>query len=383
MPKNNSKPNTDDDRRFMAVALSAANKGLGRVEPNPMVGCVIVKSGRILATGWHRKFGGPHAEIDALKQVGSSAKGATVYVTLEPCCHVGKTGPCTEALINARVARVVVGCRDPFPKVSGGGIKALRHAGIATETGLMQAEAEAIIAPFHTLVEQCRPFVIAKWAQSLDGKIATSSGDSKWISNARSRRIVHQLRGRVDGIIVGMRTVRLDDPMLTARDVRPKRVATRIVFDSRLRLPLKSKLVQSADDYPTLLMTTHATLRANRARCKSLEKNGVAVVACASKQGRVSPASALRQLSKMNMTNVLVEGGGALIGSFHDAGLIDEAHVFTAPLLVGGDGPTGCIGNGKNKVRDAVRGRVVKQKFIDDDQYTVVRFANPKRRMRQ
>ncbi len=383
MPKNKSSEFTEDDRRFMAAALTAGRKGLGCVEPNPMVGCVIVKNRRIVATGWHRKFGGPHAEIDALRQVRSKAAGATVYVTLEPCCHVGKTGPCSGALIEAKVGRVVIACRDPFPKVSGGGIKALGRAGIAVETGLMQSEAEALIAPFRMLVKERRPYVIAKWAQSLDGKIATRSGDSKWISNAKSRRIVHELRGRVDGIIVGLRTVRLDDPMLTARDVRPKRIAKRIVFDSRLQLSLKSKLVQTANAYPTMLMTTHAAKRANRTRCESLKKKGITVLACASKAERVSPTSALRHFSKMNMTNVLVEGGGSLIGSFNDAGFIDEAHVFTAPILVGGDGPTGCDGEGKNKVRDAVRGDIVKRKLIDGDQYAVIRFANRKSRMRQ
>ncbi|GJM26043.1 MAG: riboflavin biosynthesis protein RibD [Phycisphaerae bacterium] len=362
----------------MAMALSAAVKGLGRVEPNPMVGCVIVKNGKVVATGWHHKFGGPHAEIDALNKAGAKAVGATVYVTLEPCCFFGKTGPCSAALIEAKVKRVVVGCRDPFPKVSGGGLKALRKAGIQTESSLMQAESEAIIAPFRMLIEQHRPYVIAKWAQSLDGKIATAAGDSKWISGPKARKIVHQLRGRVDAIIVGARTARLDNPLLTARGIRPKRVATRIVFDSQLQISLKSKLIQSADDFPTMVMTTRAAIRSNVKRCETLERKGARIVCCNSKNGQVGPASALKHLAKMGMTNVLVEGGGTLIGSFSDAGLIDEAHVFTAPIVLGGDGPTGCDGTGKRKVRDAARGTVVKHRFIDGDQFSVVRFANPK-----
>lgn len=362
----------------MAIALAAAKKGLGRVEPNPMVGCVIVKNGKIIATGWHRRFGGPHAEIDALQKAGSKAAGTTAYVTLEPCCHVGKTGPCTSALIDARVGRVVVGCRDPFPSVSGGGFEALRKAGIPTESGLMRSEAEELIAPFRMLVQQDRPFVLAKWAQSLDGKIATSTGDSKWISGAKAREIVHQLRGRVDAIIVGARTARLDDPLLTARGIRPKRIATRIVFDSRLNVPLKSKLVQTAGEFPTMIMTTKSALRSKANRCQSLERKGVRIVACGSKSGSVSLASALKHLAEMGMTNVLLEGGGSLVGSFFDCGFVDEAHVFTAPTVLGGGGPTGCAGKGTRKVRDAVRGKVIKQRFIDGDQYSVVRFTIPK-----
>lgn len=361
----------------MAIALSAAKKGLGRVEPNPMVGCVIVQQGKVLATGWHRQFGGPHAEIDALKKAGAKAAGATVYVTLEPCCHVGKTGPCTAALIEAKVGRVVVGCRDPFPKVSGGGFKALRKAGIQTDFGLMQNEANAIIEPFRTLVQRHRPYVIAKWAQSLDGKIATTTGDSKWISGEKARKIVHQIRSRVDAIIVGARTARLDDPMLTARGIRPRRIATRIVFDSRLTIPLKSNLVQTASEFPTMIMTTAAAVRSNAKRCQTLERKGVRIVVCASKSARVSPASALKKLADMGKTNVLLEGGGTLIGAFVDAGLVDEAHVFTAPIILGGDGPTPCAGKGKRNVRDAARGTVVKHRFIDGDQYSVVRFVIP------
>lgn len=362
----------------MARACSAALKGRGYVEPNPMVGCVIVKNGKLIATGWHRKFGGPHAEIDALQKAGAKAAGATVYVTLEPCCHVGKTGPCTTALIEAKVGRVVVGCRDPFPRVAGGGIKALRKAGILTDVGLLEDEAKEIIAPFRMLVEHGRPYVIAKWAQSLDGKIATASGDSKWISGEKSRRIVHQLRGRMDAVIVGARTAKLDDPMLTARGVRPRRIATRIVFDSALQISPKSNLVRSAGDYPTMIMTTSSSFRTNANRVDALTRLGVQIVACRSQSGKISPASALTHLAKRGMTNVLLEGGGELIGAFNDSGLVDEAHVFTVPIVLGGRGPTGCAGKGVSVVRDAVRGTVIKRRFIDGDQYSVVRFANPK-----
>ncbi|HNO76647.1 MAG TPA: bifunctional diaminohydroxyphosphoribosylaminopyrimidine deaminase/5-amino-6-(5-phosphoribosylamino)uracil reductase RibD [Phycisphaerae bacterium] len=378
MPTSKHNPFNEDDRRFMALACTAALKGLGRVEPNPMVGCVIVKNGKLIATGWHRKFGGPHAEVNAIKQAGSKAAGATVYVTLEPCCHVGKTGPCSEALIEAKVARVVVGCRDPFPRVAGGGFKALRQNGIQTDVGLLEEVATEIIAPFRTLVEKRRPYVIAKWAQSLDGKIATASGDSKWISGEKARRIVHQLRGRMDAIVVGSRTVRLDDPMLTARGVRPRRIATRVVFDSGLNISPKSKLVQTAGEFPTVIMTTSQATRANSKRCEALKRKGVQIVTCRTRTGKVSPESALSHLAKCGMTNVLLEGGGALIGAFFDRGLVDESHVFTAPIVLGGDGPSGCDGAGHCYVREAVRGTVIKHRFMDGDQYSVVRFTNPK-----
>ncbi|NOX59046.1 MAG: bifunctional diaminohydroxyphosphoribosylaminopyrimidine deaminase/5-amino-6-(5-phosphoribosylamino)uracil reductase RibD [Planctomycetes bacterium] len=362
----------------MAKALVLAQKGRGRVEPNPMVGCVIVREGRLVAGGYHRKFGGPHAEIDALKKAGKQAAGATAYVTLEPCCHVGKTPPCTTALIKAGVKRVIAAHRDPFPKVAGGGFSALRNAGIETLHGLMQFEAEQLNAPYLCLLLRRRPFVIAKWAQSLDGKIATGAGDSKWITGPDARKRVHELRGYVDGVIVGARTVEMDDPQLTARDVRPRRIAQRIVFDSQLRISEKSIVVRFAKDVPTIVMTTIEAGRRRLSKTSRLQKLGVRVVACRSKQGRVSPADALRRLGAMGMTNVLLEGGGQLIGSFADAGLIDEAHVFTAPLIIGGDGVSACCGKGISLMRNAVRGRVLAHANIEGDQFVVVRFWNPK-----
>jgi diaminohydroxyphosphoribosylaminopyrimidine deaminase/5-amino-6-(5-phosphoribosylamino)uracil reductase len=232
------------DEFYMQIAIEHAKTGEGFVEPNPMVGCVLVRDGVIIGQGAHEKFGGPHAEIHAIESVesrGKKTEGSTAYVTLEPCSHSGKTGPCTQALINAKVARVVVGCEDPNPLVGGKGIEQLQAAGIAVTTGILAESAQYILAPYLKRMKHNKPWIIAKWAMTLDGKIATSSGNSKWISNEHSRAIVHAIRGRVDGVMVGAGTAIADDPMLNARPPGA-RLATRIVVDSSARIPLDSKL---------------------------------------------------------------------------------------------------------------------------------------------
>ena len=223
-----------DDERFMARALEFAARGEGAVEPNPMVGCVMVQDGQIVGEGWHQEFGGPHAEMNALKQAGSKTVGATAYVTLEPCCHQGKTPPCTKALITG-IKRVVAAMEDPFPPVDGGGIEELEAAGIECESACSEDAARQLNAPYLKRITTGRPWVIAKWAQTLDGKIATPTGESQWISSETSRAVVQQFRGRVDAIVVGSGTARVDDPLLTARPANPadvKRMATRVVVDS-------------------------------------------------------------------------------------------------------------------------------------------------------
>ena len=226
---------TDLDVRFMARAIELAWRGQGRVEPNPMVGCVIVHGDTIVGEGWHGRFGGPHAEAEALRAAGQRCRGATLYVTLEPCCHHGKTPPCTEAILAARPARVVVAQRDPFPPVDGGGLRQLTAAGIPVEMGVLQPDARRLNAPYLKLITDRRPWVHAKWAMTLDGKLATRSRDSRWISSEASRRIVHTLRGRMDAILIGRGTAESDDPQLTARPPGP-RTALRIVLDSHASL---------------------------------------------------------------------------------------------------------------------------------------------------
>jgi len=320
----------------MQRALELAIRGQGYVEPNPMVGCVIVRDGRIVGRGYHRRFGGPHAEVFALREAGRRAAGATVYVTLEPCGHVGKTPPCADALIAAKVGRVVAGMRDPNPLVAGRGLRKLRAAGIAVQTGLQRGEAAALNAPFVTFHRARRPHVILKWAQSLDGKIATRSGDSQWITSAASRRQGHALRARVDAVIVGVGTVLADDPMLTARMVKPRRVATRIVLDRRLRTPLAAQVVRTASARePTLIVGARgaAPLRKQRA----LERAGCEVILLPANRQGIRLDALLGALWRRAMTNVLVEGGGRVLGAFLGSGLGDEAHVFVAPRLIGGE----------------------------------------------
>ncbi|RMF74303.1 MAG: bifunctional diaminohydroxyphosphoribosylaminopyrimidine deaminase/5-amino-6-(5-phosphoribosylamino)uracil reductase RibD, partial [Planctomycetota bacterium] len=248
----------------MRIALRTARRGLGRVEPNPPVGCVLVRGGRELARGFHRYFGGPHAEVDALRRAGN-ARGATAYVTLEPCCYHGKTPPCTQALIAAGIRRVVAAVRDPNPRVSGRGLALLRRAGLQVDVGVLADEAEALIAPFRKLTKTGRPWVIAKWAQSLDGRIATRTGDSRWISDVAARTHAHRTRARVDAIIIGARTAGIDDPLLTARLARPRRVAARVVLDPNLRTPTNGRLVRTAGNFPTWICCDASASKRRRA----------------------------------------------------------------------------------------------------------------------
>ena len=322
----------------MRRAIDLARQGAGFVEPNPMVGAVIVDDNlQLIGEGWHERFGGAHAEVNALARAGAQARGATLFVTLEPCCHIGKTPPCVDAVIAAGLRKVVVGMQDPFALVAGGGIRRLREANIEVEVGLLGPEVRRLTAPFCKLVEKKLPYVHAKWAMTLDGRIASRTGASQWISNAASRARVHQLRGRMDAILVGVGTALADDPLLTARPAGP-RVATRIIFDSRARLSLDSQLVQTAKQAPLLVVVGQGALPENISRLRDL---GAEVLQCEPEQSgpdgiRLSPQAVLEELARRQMTNVLVEGGSELLGAFFDMQLIDELHVFAAPKLLGG-----------------------------------------------
>ncbi len=317
-----------DDFSWMQRALELAERGRGHVEPNPLVGAVVVRDGVLVGEGWHQRFGGPHAEMHALGVSGEAARGATLYVTLEPCCHHGKTPPCTDAVLKAGIARVVAAVQDPFPLVSGRGADRLRAAGVPVDIGVGEQEARRLNAPYLTLLGKGRPYVHLKWAMTLDGKIATRSGDSKWISSDAARRRVHQLRGRVDAILVGIGTALVDDPLLTARPPGP-RVATRIVLDSQARLPAGSQLLRTADQAPILLATCRPASEVPvGGMCEILQFQA--------DDGRVSLPALVAELGRRRMTNLLVEGGSAVLGSFLDARLVDEVHVFIAPLLCGG-----------------------------------------------
>lgn len=342
---------SDLDAWHMTRALELAERGRGAVEPNPLVGCVIARGAEIIGEGWHQRFGGPHAEIEALRIAGSRAKGATLYVTLEPCCHHGKTPPCTDAVIASGVARVVVAGRDPFPQVDGGGIERLQQAGIDVTVGVREAEARRLNAPYLKLLSTGRPWIIAKWAMTLDGKLATRDGDSRWISCEASRQIVHRLRGRVDAIVVGLRTAELDDPLLTARPPGP-RVATRIVLDSQARLASDSQLVRTASETPVMVATGPS---APPDQCRRLHEGGCEVFSATSDDPQQRLIELLDDLGRRRMTNVLVEGGGQLLGTLFDADLVDEVHVFIAPKIIGGrDATTPVAGIGKSLMADAL-----------------------------
>jgi len=339
------------DRWHMRRALELALLGQGHVEPNPMVGCVIVQGAEIIGEGSHRRFGGAHAEVEALRIAGERARGATMFVTLEPCCHQGKTPPCTQAIIRAGIRRVVVAQQDPFPQVQGGGVSELRAAGMEVEVGLLEEEARAVNAPYLKLLATGRPWVLAKWAMTLDGKTATRTGASKWISSEESRRLVQELRGRVDAIVIGRETARVDDPLLTARPAGP-RTALRVVVDSRASLASGSRLVQTAREMPVLVAVGPGAPPAERER---LERAGCEVFASQAESYGHRLVELLEEFGRRRMTNVLVEGGGRLLGTLLDTGQIDEVHVFVAPKLFGGEHARSPIeGEGIAAISDAL-----------------------------
>lgn len=319
----------------MRRALELARRGEGRVEPNPMVGGVIASpGGDVVGEGWHQVCGGPHAEIVALAAAGDRARGATLYVTLEPCCHHGKTPPCTDAIVAAGITRVVVAAGDPFPEVAGGGLAALRAAGVAVEAGLLETEAVRLTAPFRTLISRGRPWVIAKWAASLDGRLAAAPGGDRWISSPGSLALVHELRGRVDGVLVGIGTALADDPLLTARPEGPRR-AVRIVVDGGARLPAESRLVGSAREWPVLVAVGPA---APVERVEALRAAGCEIWRGAEADPGRRLEALLLELGRRRLTNLLVEGGAAVLGSLFARGLVDEIHAFTAAKILGGSG---------------------------------------------
>lgn len=364
----------------MRRALELARHGEGCVEPNPMVGCVIVRDGEIVGEGYHARFGGDHAEVVALKQAGERARTATLYVTLEPCSHFGKTPPCADAIVRAGVRRVVLAHLDPFPLVAGDGIRRLRENGIEVEIGLLGNLAEELNAPFIHLIRHGRPWVIAKWAMSLDGKIATHSGDSRWISNERSRAIVHELRSRMDAIVVGRRTVERDDPLLTVRlatstiESRPcTRTPMRVVITNRAEIADRCRLVQTARDVPVLIF---ASADAPPANVERLQRAGCEVW----QSSEPTPLARLRQyfaeLGRRRFTNILVEGGAALLGGLFDEQLVNEAHIFLAPKVIGGESGTSAVGGaGIDRIGDARTLKSPKIVQLDDNVYISGRFS--------
>lgn len=322
-----------EDEYFMGEALKLARKGAGWVSPNPMVGAVLVRGGQIVAKGYHRRFGGPHAEAKALEKVEGGLGDATLYVTLEPCCHHGKTPPCAELIVRRRVGRLVVGVLDPNPQVSGRGVALLREAGVEVRVGVLEERCRALNRTFFHWMDRGLPWVTLKWAQSLDGRIATSMGHSQWISCETSRRKAHRLRGTHDAVLVGVDTVLRDDPQLTVRYGRGRN-PIRIVLDTRLRIPLNAKVMELDEGEAQAWIVTGEP--SDRRKQKIMEARGIRVLECPmGSAGRVDVTRLLEVLGQSGISSLLVEGGGRVLTSFLRAGSIQRLVCFVAPILLG------------------------------------------------
>jgi len=355
------------DEKFMKIAIREAKKGLGRTSPNPPVGAVIVKDGNIISKGYHRGYGLPHAEIEALKKIDFHAKDATLYVTLEPCNHYGKTPPCTKAIIESGIKRVVIGMRDPNPHVKGGGVEFLRENGIEVEVGVLEKECWEINKYFVKFITTGLPFVSIKVAMTLDGWIATRKGHSKWITNEKSRRFVHRLRDISDAVLVGIGTVISDNPMLNTR-IRGGKDPLKVILDPHLRIPKEVNVLMNSPE-KTILIVSDAYVRKEKAE-EFKKETGADVIFCPFLGGRreFDISKMLEILGKKNIMSILVEGGAKVISSFIRQRQVDEFFIFKAPkLLCGNDGIPMIYGNGVERIDDAMMLRDVKIKRFGDD----------------
>jgi diaminohydroxyphosphoribosylaminopyrimidine deaminase/5-amino-6-(5-phosphoribosylamino)uracil reductase len=365
---------TENDHDHLSRAIEIATRGRGRVHPNPVVGAVVVKDGAVLGEGWHAEYGGDHAEVNAIAAcAGADLAGATIYVSLEPCCHQGKTPPCTEAILSAGITRVVVASDDPTEKASGRGLGILRDEGVTVDVagGELAARARLANQAFRKHARTGRPWVLFKSAMTLDGKVATRTGDSKWISSESSRALAHRWRASVDAVVVGIGTALADDPQLTARieDLDPTvpalRQPRRVVFDSTGRLPLDSQLVQQAPEIPLTVVVSRA---APRSAGDALQNAGADVIVATGEHEPARVRSALDQLGEAGIHAVLLEGGPHLAGAFLDAGEIDEVRLFLAPLLLGGSKARDPLeGEGVEKISEALRALTLDCERVADD----------------
>ncbi|HEV7494356.1 bifunctional diaminohydroxyphosphoribosylaminopyrimidine deaminase/5-amino-6-(5-phosphoribosylamino)uracil reductase RibD [Baekduia sp.] len=365
---------TENDHEHLSRAIEIATRGRGRVHPNPVVGAVVVKDGTVLGEGWHAEYGGPHAEVNAIANCnGADLTGATIYVSLEPCCHQGKTGPCTEAIVAAGITRVLVATDDPTEKASGRGLGILRDEGLTVDVagGELAARARLSNQAFRKHARSGRPWVLFKSAMTLDGKVATRTGDSKWISSESSRALAHRWRASVDAVVVGIGTALADDPQLTARiedpdpTAPPLRQPRRVVFDATGRLPLDSQLVQQAPEIPLTVVVSRA---APRSAADALQNAGADVIVATGEHEPARVRSALDQLGEAGIHAVLLEGGPHLAGAFLDAGEIDEVRLFLAPLLLGGSKARDPLeGEGVEKISEALRALTLDCERVADD----------------
>jgi diaminohydroxyphosphoribosylaminopyrimidine deaminase/5-amino-6-(5-phosphoribosylamino)uracil reductase len=354
------------DRSHMRRALELAVKAQGRTSPNPLVGAVLVKDGRVVGEGYHAFAGSEHAECIAVRDAQGQARGATLYVNLEPCCHHGKTPPCADQLVQAGVRRVVASCQDPNPAVNGKGFEVLRAAGIAVDVGCLADEAVQLNEAFFTFIRLGRPFVIMKVAASLDGKIATRTGESRWITGESARQHVHRLRNMADGVLVGIGTILRDDPLLTTRlGVKEQRDPARIIVDNLARLPLRAKVINRASTASTYVAVSDL---APAARLEVLEREGVQILRVEDSPRRVSLGRLLTLLGGMGLLSVMIEGGAEINASALREGVVDKVLMFLAPMLVGGKSSASAVaGEGIDTFSQAVRLSDIRLERFDND----------------
>ncbi len=360
------KKQNDQDAFYMQMAIELAKKGMGFVNPNPLVGAVIVKNGIVVGKGWHEYFGGPHAEVNAIKDAGKDTEGATIYVTLEPCSHYGKTPPCSLEIIKNKFSRVVIGSTDPNPLVAGSGTEMIRNAGIEVTSGILENETRKLNEVFFKFIQTKTPFVVIKTAMSLDGKIATNTGDSRWISGEESRKTVHKLRNQYSGIMVGINTVIKDDPLLSIRNINGKtKNPVRIIVDSKARTPFEARVINSPETAPVILAVTH---QAPAGKLNQLKKNGVGIIVCPEKNKRVDLKYLMQELGKQDIDSILLEGGGTLNFETLQEGIVDKMIVFIAPKIIGGTHAlTPVEGEGIGRLSEAVELQKINIKQSGED----------------
>jgi len=356
----------NSDKTFMGIAIGLARKGMGKTSPNPAVGAVLVKKGKVIASAYHRRAGEMHAEAAAIKKAGKAARGATLYGTLEACAHYGKTPPCVDAIMESGVKRAVFAMKDPNPLNRGRGIKKLKQAKIKTECGVLEKESAALNKPFIKFMASRMPYVTLKMAQSLDGKIADARGRSKWISSEDSREFVHRLRSQNDAVLIGVNTLLKDDPLLTDRATKNKRQPARIIIDTDLRTPLTARIFKNSgfDGGRILIIGGKG---APRKKKTLLEKKGAEVILLPERKKRVDLRALMKHLAKMNISSVLCEGGGEISASLLNEGLVDEVLFFVAPRIIGGrTSPTSCDGSGSD-IEGSIRLKAIGVKRIGRD----------------
>ncbi len=353
MKEFNNKTDKGQDAFYMQMAIELAKKGRGFTSPNPLVGAVIVKNNIVIGEGYHEYYGGPHAEVNAIKNANSDINGATIYLTLEPCSHYGKTPPCSLAIIQNKLSRVVIGSLDPNPLVSGKGIEMIRNAGIRVDTGILEQETQKLNEVFFKFIQTKEPFILMKTAMSLDGKIATRNGDSKWISGEQSRSKVHQMRNEYSAIMVGINTVINDNPLLNVRNISGKtKNPIRIIIDSKARTPLDADIVNTPEISPVIVAVTK---KAKKENIDKLSRKGIKVIVCPEKEKAIDLKYLIKEIGKLNIDSILLEGGGTLNFGAIEQNIVDKVITFISPKIIGGkEAATPVEGVGFKRIADTV-----------------------------